>query len=101
MITFESSQVSPLPDTLEHADPIPCIARATKRRPKLLLKAKANRERVRLSATDRSMRLTQRRQKHDDKAGKHRNTVTNPREEERRSYKLGVFDLHTDLSMVQ
>jgi hypothetical protein len=32
-----------LPDTLEQADPIPCIARARNNRPKLLLKAKAKR----------------------------------------------------------
>lgn len=100
-VPWSPSQCSSLPDTLEHADPIPCSARATKRRPKLLLKAKANREKVRVRVTGRSIRLTQRRQKHDDKARKHRNTVTNAREEERRSYKLGAFDLHTDLSMVQ
>jgi hypothetical protein len=32
-----------LPDTLEQADPIPCIARARNNRPKLVLKAKAKR----------------------------------------------------------
>lgn len=31
----------PLPDTLEQAEPIPCIARAMNKSPKLLLNAKA------------------------------------------------------------
>ncbi len=34
-----------LPETLEQADPIPCIARAMNRRPKLLLNANAKKKR--------------------------------------------------------
>jgi len=33
-----------LPETLEQADPIPCIARAMNRRPKLLLNANAKKK---------------------------------------------------------
>jgi hypothetical protein len=35
-----------LPETLEQADPIPCIARAMNRRPKLLLNANAKKKKT-------------------------------------------------------
>jgi adenosyl cobinamide kinase/adenosyl cobinamide phosphate guanylyltransferase len=60
-----------------------------------LLKAKANREKIVFLwvTTGRSMRLTQRRQEHDDKAGKHWNTVANPREEEEEEEERGSYKL--------
>ncbi len=38
---YQSNDSLFLPDTLEQADPIPCIARAMNKRPKLLLNANA------------------------------------------------------------